>query len=283
MPLTVFLVVILAAGLHASWNALVKTGGDPELRLALVGLVISAMMLPLCLLVPPPPAAAWPWLLGSLASHLFYYELLARAYRLGDLSQVYPVTRGLAPPVAALLAWLILGEGLEPAGVAAVVVIGLGIVALAAAGPGGSMAGRRALVPAVMNACVIGGYTICDGMGARTAGDAWSYVVWLFALDGLPFGALVLARRQGVLLRAVPLLWRPAALAGAMSLSAYALVIWAMTKAPIAYVSALRETSVVLAAWMGTRLLHEPFGRRRIACAALVALGVAALQLSRVH
>ncbi|WP_456298839.1 EamA family transporter, partial [Geminicoccus harenae] len=136
MPTTVFLVVILAAGLHASWNALVKTGGDPELRLALVGLVISAMMLPLCLLVPPPPAAAWPWLLGSLASHLLYYELLARAYRLGDLSQVYPVTRGLAPPVAALLAWLILGEGLEPAGIAAVVVIGLGIVALAAAGPG---------------------------------------------------------------------------------------------------------------------------------------------------
>ncbi|WP_159710239.1 EamA family transporter [Geminicoccus flavidas] len=282
MAPTVFLVVILAAGLHASWNALVKTSGDPELRLALAGLVISAMMLPLCLLVPPPPAAAWPWLLGSLISHLFYYELLARAYRLGDLSQVYPVTRGLAPPVAALLAWLLLDESLEPAGVAAVVVIGLGIVALAA-GPGGGMAGRRALVPAVLNACVIGGYTICDGMGARTAGDAWSYVVWLFVLDGLPFAALVLARRKGALVRAAPLLWRPAALAGIMSLSAYALVIWAMTRAPIAYVSALRETSVVLAAWMGTRLLHEPFGRRRVACAALVALGVAALQLSRVR
>jgi multidrug transporter EmrE-like cation transporter len=279
---TVFAVVITAAVLHASWNALVKTGGEPELRLALVGLAISAMTIPFCLFVPPPPAAAWPWLLGSVASHLAYYELLARAYRLGDLSQVYPVTRGLAPPAAALLAWIIIGETLEPAGIVSVVVIGFGIVALAATGPG-LMAGRHALVPAVMNACVIAIYSICDGMGARAAGDALPYVVWLFALDGLPFAALVLLRRRNALLHAVPVLWKPVTMAGAMSLTAYGLVIWAMARAPIAYVSALRETSVVLAAWMGTRLLREPFGGRRIACAALVALGVAALQLSRTH
>lgn len=282
MDVTVFAVVIAAAVLHASWNALVKMGGAPELRLALVGLSISAMTLPFCLLVAPPPAAAWPWLLGSLASHLAYYELLARAYRLGDLSQVYPVTRGLAPPAAALMAWLVAGETLEPAGIVAVAVIGLGIVALAAADRG-TMSGRRALVPAVLNACVIGIYSTCDGLGARAAGDPFAYIVWLFALDGLPFAALVLLRRQGALIRAVPLLWRPATVAGAMSLAAYGLAIWAMARAPIAYVSALRETSVVLAAWMGTRLLAEPFGARRIACAALVALGVVALQLSRVH
>ncbi|WP_035485820.1 DMT family transporter [Geminicoccus roseus] len=281
MAVTVFAVVLAAAVLHASWNAVVKTGGEPELRLALVGLTIAIMVLPFCLLVPPPPAAAWPWLLGSLASHLAYYELLARAYRLGDLSQVYPVTRGLAPPAAALLAWLFVGETLEPAGVVAVLVIGLGIVALAAADRGG-LSGRRALVPAILNAGVIGIYSICDGMGARTAGDPFSYIVWLFVLDGLPFATLVLVRRRMALVRAVPTLWRPAAVAGAMSLLAYGLVIWAMARAPIAYVSALRETSVVLAAWIGTRVLKEPFGRRRIACAALVALGVVALQLSRI-
>ena len=278
----VFAVVIAAAVLHASWNALVKTGGDPELRLALLGLAISVMVIPFCFFFPPPRAEAWPWLVGSLASHLVYYELLSRAYRLGDLSQVYPVTRGLAPPAAALLAFLIAGETLQPLGIVAVVAIGLGIVALAATGPGG-MSGRRALVPAVLNACVIAVYSLCDGMGARASGDPAAYVFWLFLFDGLPFLTLVWWRRGPELVRAVPVLWRTVSFAGAMSLGAYGLAIWAMTKAPIAYVSALRETSVVLAAWMGTRLLNEPFGNRRIACAAVVVAGVAVLQYSRLH
>lgn len=273
----VFSVVLLAAVLHASWNALVKSGGDPYLRLAIVNLTHSIAVLPLLPFVGFPAAEAWPWLLGSVATHLLYYLFLAAGYRVGDLSHVYPIARGIAPPLVALGALLVAGEVLSLAGSAAIALVCLGIWIVA----GRSPTSRRPLLLALGTGTMIAAYTVCDGMGARASGDVLAYIVWLFLLDGWPFALWVGLRRGPDLVATIPRAWKPAIGGGCMSIVAYGMVIWAMSIAPLAYVSALRETSVLLAAAIGTLLLGEPFGRRRILAAGLVVIGVAILQLSR--
>ena len=275
----VFAVVLAAAGLHAAWNALVKQGGDPFLRLAVVILTGSLVCLPLLPFVAPPPAAAWPWLLGSVTIHIAYDSFLCLAYRRGDLSLAYPVARGIAPPLVALSSFLLAGEQLSPAGLAAVAVVSAGILLLVGLGRV-ARAQRASLLWAALCGVTIALYTLCDGQGVRAAGEPWGYIVWLFALDGLPFGTAVLwlerHRLDGL---ATPGLW-PAVVGGLLSFAAYAMVVWAMATTPMALVSALRETSVVLAAWIGVRHLGEPFGRRRIAAASLVAAGIVLLKLA---
>lgn len=275
----VFAVVLGAAALHAAWNALVKQGGDPFFRLAVVILTGSLVCLPLLPWVEPPPAAAWPWLLASVVIHIAYDTLLCLGYRRGDLSLVYPVARGVAPPLVALLGALVAGERLGPSELLAVGVVSIGILALVGLGRVAA-AQRRSLLYALGCGVTIALYTLSDGQGVRAAGEPWGYIVWLFALDGLPFGLAVLwLQRHRLAGLATPGLL-PAVVGGLLSFTAYALVVWAMATTPMALVSALRETSVVLAAWIGTRLLAEPFGRQRIAAASLVAAGIVLLRLA---
>jgi drug/metabolite transporter (DMT)-like permease len=212
--------------------------------------------------------------------HLAFYRALAFGYGLGFLPLVYRIGRGSAPPVVALAAWAFAGESLSPAGVLAIVVISGGIVSLAFTG-GWRVASVKPVAFALATGLAIAGYTLCDGLGGRAAGDVFGYIAWLFVLDAVPFTLLVAWRRRAVLGSVLAVSWRPAALGGVLSVGAYALVIWAMTVSRMASVSALRETSVILAALIGTRLLREPFGARRIAAASAVACGIMLLQVSR--
>ncbi|MCS6879192.1 MAG: EamA family transporter [Geminicoccaceae bacterium] len=279
MSLWVFVVVLAAAALHAGWNALVKQGGDPFLRLAVVVLTGSILCLPLLPWIPPPAARAWPWLFASVAIHIAYDTLLCLAYRRGDLSLTYPVARGLAPPLVAGLAALFAGESLSLPALLAIASVSAGTIALV--GPGRVLRAQgRGLLWAALCGVTITLYTLCDARGVRAAGDAWSYILWLFALDGLPFGLAVLWRERRRLAGLATPGLGPAIVGGLFSFAAYALVVWAMAQAPVALVSALRETSVVLAAWIGTRRLGEPSGRRRLAGAALVVLGILLLKLA---
>lgn len=275
----VFTVVLSAAVLHATWNALIKHGGDPFLRLAIVNLTGSAVCLPFLFVVAPPVAAAWPWLLTSVLIHIAYCLTLSLGYREGDLSLVYPVARGVAPPLVAVLGFLVVGEMLSPAGFLALGCISLGILVLACSGrhPGQSL---RPLLLALACGATIGGYTISDGQGIRAAQGTLNYIAWFFFLDGLPFGLTVFWLRRRRLSIELPRVLLPAVAGGLLSLLAYALVIWAMRTTPMAYVSALRETSVILAAVIGTRLMGEPFGRERIVSACIVAAGIGLLKLA---
>ncbi len=275
----VFSVVLGAAVLHAAWNALVKHGGDPFLRLAVVNLTGSAICLPFLPFVDPPVAAAWPWLLASVAIHIGYCSSLCLAYRLGDLSQVYPVARGVAPPLVALLAWLAVGESPSWTGLAAVGLISLGILAIAFGRRSAGQGGHHLLLAALCGTC-IAAYTICDGLGIRAAQGTLEYIVWFFFIDGLPFGLGVLWLRRRSLRAALPPVLLPAIGGGALSFLAYGLVIWAMRSTPMAYVSGLRETSVILATIIGTRLMGEPFGRERMTAACIVAGGIGLLKLA---
>jgi drug/metabolite transporter (DMT)-like permease len=277
MDAEILALVLLAAVLHASWNALVKVGGDPFVRLAVLNVVSGLCALPLLFLVAPPAAASWPYLFGSVVIHFAYNLTLAYGYRSGDLSYVYPIARGIAPPLVALGAWLMAGESPGPLGILAILVIS-GAIASLAFTPGWRLAPLAPVWFALATGLSIAGYTICDGIGGRAAGDVLGYIAWLFVLDAVPFGLIVAFWRRHDLATQLRASWRASVLGGVLALGAYGLVIWAMSQAPMASVSALRETSVIMAALIGTRLLREPFGRRRVVAASIVALGVVLLE-----
>ena len=274
----IFALVLGAALLHASWNALVKTGDDPFVRLAVVNLVAGLCALPILFVVAPPAVVSWPFLFASIVIHHGYYLALAYGYRHGDLSHVYPIARGIAPPLVALIAWAFAGESPGALGLVAILVISGGILSLAVTDDG-RLASLKPLGFALATGVTIAGYTLADGLGGRRSGAVLGYIAWLFAIDALPFALLVAWRYRTRLGEALSRAWRPAAIGGVLAAAAYGLVIWAMTRAPMAQVSALRETSVIMAALIGTRLLREPFGTRRIFAASLVALGVVLLQI----
>jgi len=275
----VFALVLLAAALHAAWNALVKLGGDPFVRLAMVNLAGGVCALPLLPFAGLPTPASWPYLLGSIVAHHAYYLALAYGYRFGDLSHVYPIARGSAPPLVALGAWLFAGELPAAAGVVAVLLVCAGITSLAF-DRGNRQVASAPVLWGLATGAAIAAYTVFDGLGGRASGAVVAYILWLFVLDAVPFTLLVAWRRRRRLRAEIARNWRGGTLGGALSFGAYALVIWAMSLGPMAPVSALRETSVIMAAWLGTRVLGEPFGRRRLKAAATVVAGVILLQAS---
>lgn len=272
--------VLLAAVLHATWNAFIKAGAD---RLAVLSLTM-AIPAPLCALalpfVPLPAVEAWPYLAASVLIHTTYYACLLFAYRHGDLSQVYPIARGTAPVLVAGGAWVLAGEALQLREAFAILIVSGGIMSLAWHRRAEAAEGELAAIGfALLTSLNIGLYSVTDGLGVRASGTASGYILWMFALEGLPLLAFTLWARRGRLAAA----FRPnlkVGMGGALISSlAYGIVIWAMSAAPMAHVVALRETSVIMAAAIGALVLGEPFGRRRITAAIVVALGAALLQI----
>jgi drug/metabolite transporter (DMT)-like permease len=279
LALHVTLLVLFAGLLHASWNALIKArDGDPLLDTALVtaGSWLSAgLVLPF---VPMPDAAAWPFIATSTVLHFGYYIALAGAYRHGDLGYAYPLMRGTAPLLVTLSGVVFLGEIPSVPMVLGILLISGGIVSIAVLRPGQRMP-RAALGWALANAVIIAAYTVVDGAGVRAAGNAASYVAWLLFVESVPFIVYAAWRRRSRWLSYTRLHWPRGLIGGACSAAAYGIVLWAMTRAPVGVISALRETSVLFAAIIGSVMLKESFGARRLAGAALVVAGIAALKV----
>ena len=267
-----------AALLHAGWNALIKSSADKPLDTALLQVLGCALGLPLALVVGWPVAAAWPFLLASTAIHLGYYSALSRAYQHGQLGVAYPLMRGTAPVLVALATALAVGEPLSPVAWAGVLGVCAGVLALGLSRQ--ALAAPRGGGLALANAVVIACYTVTDAFGARASGNALQYVAALFVIHGWPFIVLVLARRgPAAFLAYARGRWPPALAGAAASLVAYGVALWAMTQAPVAVVAALRETSVLFAALLGTWLFREPFTARRALGTVVIAAGVMALRL----
>ncbi len=279
----IVLAVLFGALLHASWNAFIKSGTDKALDTALIHAMGCVVALPIVLSVGLPPAAAWPWLAASLTIHIGYYIALAGAYRHGDLGLTYPIMRGLAPLLVALGSGRLIGETLPLATWFGVIGISAGVLLVGLSRSAmGSASHGHALRFALMNAAIIAVYTVVDGLGVRASGNALQYVGALFMVDGLPYFVLVMWRRGSERPAAWAYMrgrWPRALLGTAASLGSYGIALWAMTRAPVAAVAALRETSVLFAALIGTRLLKEHFGPRRAAGTALIVGGVVALRL----
>ncbi len=283
----VVLAVLLGAALHASWNALVKSSGDKPLDTALVHLLGAVVALPLLAIVGLPEPAGLPYIATSLVIHIGYYIALAGAYQHGDLGLTYPIMRGFAPLLVALGSGSLLGESPSPAAWAGVLGITTGVALVGLAHPGEALHHRKALMFAFANAGIIAAYTVVDGLGVRTevaaGGSALRYVMLLFVLDGIAYPLLVWQRRgpagRAHILAYARRRWPLAALGGSASIGSYAIALWAMTRAPVASVAALRETSVLFAALLGTWLLKERFGVQRAIGTAVIVGGVMALRL----
>ena len=277
------MLVLLAALLHASWNALIKVGGDGLVRLGIVNITASLCCVPLLFIFSFPQAEAWPYLIASILIHQAYYSFLVQGYRFGDLSLVYPIARGIAPLLVAVGAYALATERLEFGGVAAVILICGSILSLAF--ERGQQAQIKAMLYALGTGVTIAAYTVCDGLGGRLSGDVFGYIAWLFFLEGVPIFLFALWWRRRALVHTLAHNWRAGATGGAFAVTAYGLVIWAMSSTPMTYVSAVRETSVLAAALIGTRLMREGATSRqklmRLLAAFGVVCGVVLLQLSR--
>jgi drug/metabolite transporter (DMT)-like permease len=280
MEPTILILVLLAALFHAIWNAVVKHAGDRLVSMAVVMGMSGLMAIPLMIYFPFPEPAAWPYILASNVIHTFYFLTLVKAYQSGgDLSQVYPIARGSSPLYVAVLGAVLAGELLNLGEVIGVVVISLGIVSLSLTG-GIERIRREPLIYAIIVGVFIGLYTFIDGQGVRRTDDALSYISWMHFLEAFPIGLVAAWRRRGALKKHLARVWRPSAIGGALGMVGYTMVVWAMSVSPMAHVAALRETSVIIAAFIGAKLLGEDGGRWRIAAAAVVAAGIIGLQIS---
>ena len=283
MSIEITLAVLLAALLHASWNAMIKGGSDVLLDTATIVAGAGLVAVPFLFVVPLPAPASWPYIFASILAHLAYYFLMVNAYRTGELSLVYPLMRGVAPLITALLGIVWLRELPAPISWLGMLMISVGVIALAfrSTGSGPMLAGHgRAVSFALGNAAVIAGYTIIDGTGARLAGNPWAYIVWLFVLDAIPFSIYMLLTRKQAFAAALIERHRHGLVGGALSAGAYAISVWAMTKAPVALVASLRETSVLFATLIGARLLKERLTLRRWIGVGAVVIGVVALKVA---
>ncbi|GGP66276.1 DMT family transporter [Streptomyces abikoensis] len=268
--------VLIAAVTHASWNAIAHGIRDQLLAFTLVGgggALCGAALLPF---VPTPAAGAWPYLLASAVLHTVYQALLMRSFALGDFGQMYPIARGTAPLAVTGLAALFAHEVAGGRQLAGVAVASAGLTGLALWGIRGSGARPRwaAIGAAVATGLAIASYTVVDGLGVRAAGSSLGYISWLMVLEGLVIPAWAVAARRGALLAQI----RPFAvrglLGGLLSVFAYGLVLWAQTRAPLAPVAALRESSIIVGAAIGAVVMKERFGAPRIAAAGLMVVGI---------
>jgi drug/metabolite transporter (DMT)-like permease len=239
MSLFVFLAVLGAALLHATWNALIKVGASKMTGMVIMTAVQGTAGLLIALGRPLPDGTVWLWLVASGVLHAAYKLFLAYAYEHGDLSRVYPIARGVAPLIVLALGAILLADVISMPAYAGIVILGLGILMMAN-GVFASGENRRLLPFALCSAMATAGYSLVDGMGARAAGDAATFVAWLFAFDAALMLPVAAALRGPAIFRAPLRSWGVGAIAAAGSYGAYAIAVWAMTEAPIALVAALR-------------------------------------------
>ena len=280
MGYDVIALVLLAALLHAGWNAMVKVAIDRLALMALLSASASAISLAAIPWLPLPAPASWPYLAASTALHVGYQVFLIAAYRHGDLAQVYPIARGGAPVLVTLVTVGLLGQALPPLTLAGICSVTIGIMCLSLRSRRPWFRGNgRAIGYALGTAGFIAGYTLCDGFGVRAAENPHSYTAWLFLIEGPPIILIAAIALRGRLVTVAAGAWPRGVAAGAMSLAAYWLVLWALSLGAIAPVATLRETSVVFAALIGSLFLKESMTRWRLLAVTLVACGIILLKL----
>ena len=277
MTLSVFCILLFAALLHASWNAIVKAGND-KLYSAIGVSGSAAIMALICLpFAPQPSAASLPFLAVSTVLQIVYTVLVAKTYQVSDMSQTYPLMRGTAPLLVAIISVLFLGDSLSLLAWVGIATICLAILGMAFNGRNGS---QRGIILALINACFIAGYTLVDGTGVRLSETALGYTLWTFFLNGsCLLGWAMIARRREAS-RYLVQQWKKGILGGIGTMGSYGLALWAMTQAPLAVVAALRETSILFGALLAWLLLKEKVAGIRLVAAGGIAIGAVLLRLS---
>lgn len=275
--------ILLSAVIHAVVSALIKAGADKFAHRAAMLIVVGLLAFPFVFLAPLPTWDVWMLLALSKMIHLGYEYCLLNAYKYGDLSLVYPVFRGTAPVITAAGAFVLLSETLSPFEMAALLTLCLGILFFAIERPSvvtNARANRKALLFAVATAVPIAGYTLVDAIGMRTVAEPLTYMAWSFVLGGTFFPALVTMRRPRAVMAQFTGHAPRLLIAGVLVIVTYSLALFAFRIGQTAEIAALRETSVVFAALIGAIFLSEPFGRRRILAALVIAAGAVGLKVA---
>ena len=310
----VFAAVLCAAAAHAGWNAVIKRGLEPFTTTILISIGAGVVSLALIPFTGLPAPAAWPWVAASIVIHLGYFIGLIEAYRAGDMGQVYPIARGSAPLMTAMVSTTWLAEPLGLTGWVGLLLLVAGVFLLSlppgsapgsvepGADPdswkraypcrrtgihfagicaGGDLArlNRHAVGFALFTAVTICGYSVVDGIGGRVSGNASGYSVVLFAGIGVVMAVYALLWRGQKVLAGMAPHWRKGAIGGSLQLGSYWVAIWAMTVAPIAVVAALRETSVLFGALIAVVVLKEPLRASRIVAALMIVSGLVLIRL----
>jgi drug/metabolite transporter (DMT)-like permease len=284
MPISVTIAVLVAAMTHATWNALAHRIKDQLVSFGLIGVGAIVAAIPLIVFVAIPRAASWPFLLASVAIHVFYNLFLMRSFTYGDFGQVYPLARGTSPLVVTALAAVFASERPSVGQLIGVLIVSAGMATLVLAGrkeaaQRPASPSRAALLAAFATGLTIAAYTVVDGIGVRRSASPVGYIAWLMLLMSLCVPAWAIVKRRRQLLHQPRDVLASGLAAGALSLVAYGLVLWAQTKGALAPIAALRETSVIFGALIATVVFKEPFGRARILAAILVAAGILVLNL----
>ncbi|MFT4151635.1 MAG: DMT family transporter [Paracoccaceae bacterium] len=273
MSLGVLLAVLGAAFLHALWNALIKVGESRVGGMVILSMAEVPIGLAIAMVRPWPNPEAWKWVIAAGCTHFAYKFFLTYAYDRGDLSRVYPLARGAAPMIVALVGAFVLNDAISGRQYGAIALLGAGI-ALMARGVFMGNENRKLIPYALGSACATATYTMFDGIGARASGDAVGYVAWVFVADGLIFTLGMLALRGRSVLPPWGRAWAVGTFASAASYGAYAVSIWAMTIAPIAVVAALRETSILFAVLIGWLVFGERMTGEKALAALVIVAGV---------
>jgi drug/metabolite transporter (DMT)-like permease len=270
MPTHLVLLVLFAALLHASWNALLRGGADRLWSMTVMCVAIAIVCAVAAMFMVAPAPQSWGYALLSALLHVGYNLFLVRSYRVGDLGQIYPISRGSSPALITLGAALFAGETITPGELLGIALVSGGIISLA-------FRGRRLSVPSLPYAlgtgCFIAAYNVVDGIGARLSGAPLAYTVWMSALWGVLMPVVYIGLRDARSLFSIRPGMFAAAMGGLVSLLAYAIVIYAMNEAPLGAVSALRETSVLFAALLGYLFLGETLTVRRMLACVVIASG----------
>ena len=278
MTLGIFLAVLCAAVMHASWNAMVKSTPDKTAAMT----AVTAGHAPLALLslpfVPAPAPESWPWLAVSVLCHLCYQLFLVLSYRLGDYTQVYPIARGSGPAIVMLVSVFVLGVSFTGFQTLAIVLICFGIFLLALTKQINGLRNPRAVGAALITGCFIAAYSMLDGLGARASGSVVGYIAWMTIINAAVFSLLIAMTNRPAFITAYTKSWPVFIVGGSASVLAYVIVVWAMTKAPIAVVTALRETSTIFALLIGMVFLGEKISIGKVAATIIALSGVLLLR-----
>lgn len=278
MSFWVLLAVLGAAFLHALWNALIKLGTSKIGAMVILSVAEIPIGLAIAASRPLPAAEVWPWVIAAGCTHFFYKTFLTFAYDRGDLSRVYPIARGAAPMIVALVGAALLSDAITTMQYAGIGLLAAGI-ALMARGVFTDGESRKLLPFALGSAVATAAYTLIDGLGARVSGDAVAYVAWVFVVDGLIFTLGMTALRGRSVYPSSAKAWAMGSFASLASYGAYAISIWAMTIAPIAVVAALRETSILFAVLIGWLWFGERMTRDKALAAVMIVAGVITTRL----
>ena len=278
MPLNIFLLVILAAFLHAVWNALVKNEENKYLAVTAIVLGHVPASILIILLTPAPSVESIPFIILSALLHIGYEWYLLSAYRFGDLTKVYPIARGTAPILITIVSLIFLGVALSNFEILGIIIISLGILSLSLQGAKG-IKNRSAVIYALVTGFFIMGYSITDGYGARVSNSFLSYMGWSFILNATIFPIILkINNKSEIITKTFKEGKKIFFIGGTLSYIVYGIVIWGFTQAPIALITALRETSIIFALLIGTFFLKEKFTLLKVIATFIIFFGVALLK-----